>query len=428
MRKALSIGVPVLLAGLFAVVNPAAAASAPTAKCTVAAADPARVSMARNADGTLHYTQWLEQEGVVAANLAIQKTVEAQFGLTDQKAAAATVVRTGYIGTAVDHNTHTLVTVVTPEYANRAEAFRGKVAAATPGLPTGVSTAVIVGCHSGAQLATAADLLAGRAWHPAAAKATFGFAIDATDSRVHASFAVKDRAAAEAAQRALGDLAVVTLDGAGRTGRLDDGTPHWGGAGVRVGSGGINTNICTTAFTVRRNSDGQRGGVTAGHCFTNGQSVYSSSRFWGTSWGRANYPAFDMVGVAATSQTYENKIHVDPCCPVVRTVTNRKAPAVNDSVCQSGMITRAICGLVITNLFAELCDADGCTGGLLDAHRGTDTVIRGGDSGGPIYIRNGSNNATAVGLNVGTTTGGQNLVGEKLGNIESHLGITILTS
>ena len=64
-----------------------------------------------------------------------------------------------------------------------------------------------------------------------------------------------------------------------------------------------------------------------------------------------------------TSQTYDNTIHVDPCCPVTRNVTSRKAPAVR----QSGMITRAVCGLVITNLFAQLCDADGCTSGLLDA-------------------------------------------------------------
>ncbi|MEU7903466.1 hypothetical protein [Actinoplanes sp. NPDC049118] len=425
---AVSIGVPVLLLGMVAVVEPAAAATAPAGKCTVDATNPAKVGMTRAADGTLHHTQWLEQEGVVAANLAIQKAVETQFGLTDQKATAAAVVRTGYLGTAVDHNTQTLVTVVTPEYAAKAATFRGKVAAATPALPVGVSTAVIVGCNSGAELAAGADLLTGRAWHPDAAKATFGFGIDAADSRIHASFAPKDKAAAEAAQKALGDLAVVTLDGAARTGRLDDGTPHFGGAGVRVGSGSLNSNICTTAFTVRRNSNGQRGGISAGHCFNNDQSIWSSTKFWGNGWGRANYPAFDMIGISATSQTYDNTIHVDPCCPTTRNVTSRKAPAVNDSVCQSGMITRAICGLVITNLFAQLCDADGCTSGLLDAHRGTDTVIRGGDSGGPIYIRSGSSNAVAVGLNVGTTSGGSNLVGEKLSSIESHLGVTILTS
>ncbi len=428
MRMAVSIGVPVLLVGMVAVADPAAAATAPATKCTVDAADRARIGMTRAADGTLHHTQWLEQEGVVAANLAIQKAVEAQFRLTDQKATAAAVVRTGYLGTAVDHNTHTLVTVVTPEYAARAATFRTRVAAATPALPAGVSARVIVGCHSGAALAAGADLLTGRAWHPEAAKATFGFGIDAADSRIHASFAPEDRAAAEAAQKALGDIAVVTLDGAARTGRLDDGTPHYGGAGVRVGSGPLNSNICTTAFTVRRNSDGQRGGISAGHCFTNGQSIWSSTRFWGNSWGRASYPAFDMIGIAAANQTYDNTIHVDPCCPNTRNVTGRKAPAVNDSVCQSGMVTRAICGLVITNLFAQLCDADGCTTGLLDARRGTDTVVRGGDSGGPIYIRSGTSNAVAVGLTVGTTSGGRNLVGEKLGTIESHLGVTILTS
>ena len=139
MRTAVSIGVPALLLGIVAVVDPAAAAAVPTTKCTVNAADHAKVGMTRAADGTLHHTQWLEQEGVVAANLAIQNAVEAQFGLTDQKATAAAVVRTGYLGTAVDHNTHTLVAVVTPEYAAKAATFRSKVAAATPALPVGVS-------------------------------------------------------------------------------------------------------------------------------------------------------------------------------------------------------------------------------------------------------------------------------------------------
>ena len=143
---------------------------------------------------------------------------------------------------------------------------------------------MIVGCHSGADLAAGADLLTRRAWHPEAAEATFGFGIDAADSRLHVSFAPQDKAAAEAAGKALGDLAVVTLDGAARLGRLDDGTPHFGGAGVRVGSGSLNSNICTTAFAVRRNSDGQRGGPSAGHCFTNNQSIWSSTKFWGNGW------------------------------------------------------------------------------------------------------------------------------------------------
>ena len=95
MRTAVSIGVPVLLLGMVAVINPPGATAAPAIRCTVDAAGQSRVGMTRAADGTLHHTQWLEQEGVVAANLAIQKAVEAQFGLTGQKASAAEVVRTG---------------------------------------------------------------------------------------------------------------------------------------------------------------------------------------------------------------------------------------------------------------------------------------------------------------------------------------------
>ena len=424
MQKVISVGACGLLVGLAAVVGPVNASAAPTIKCTVDAPDPARVDMTRAADGTPAYTQWLEQEAVASANGAVQREVLSQFGLTDGKATAATVVRSGYIGSAVDHNTRTLVTVVTPEHQDKVAAVQSRLAATV----AGVKTAVIVGCNSGARLAAAADLLHARAWHPDAAKASFSFGIDATDSRVHVSFDPAYASAANAARDLLGDVAVVTLDGSSRAGRLDDGRPHWGGAGVRVGSGGINTNICTTTFVVRRNSDGQRGGLSAGHCFNNGQQIFSSTRFWGNAWGESNFPAFDMIGIAAGGETYDNRIHVDPCCPVVRDVTIRHEPAVNDSVCQSGITTRAVCGLVINNLFAELCDASGCTPGLLRARRANDVTVRGGDSGGPIYQRSGSANAAAVGLVVGFNDGGRNLLGEKLGNIESHLGVTIATS
>ncbi|GIF66149.1 hypothetical protein Ais01nite_41840 [Asanoa ishikariensis] len=409
--------------GVAFVVQPTAAAAA---SCTVRGPDPARVSMTPNADGTPAYAQWLGQAHVSAANDAIQKAVQAQFGLTDGKETAAELARRGYIGSTVDHNTRTIVTVVTPEYRAKAAALQAKIDAAP--LTRAYRTALIVGCYSGKRLAAAADLLHGRAWHPQAAQASFSFAIEANDSRLHVSFDPGSAAAAGAARTQLGELAVVTLGGSSRAGRLDDGEAHYGGAGVRSGSGALNSNICTTSFVVRRNADGQRGGLSAGHCFNNGNQVWSSTQFWGAAWGEAGYPTWDMIGVSSASETYDNSIHVDPCCPAVRNVTARKIPAINDNVCLSGMVTRAVCGLIVNNLNAELCDAAGCTTGLMRARRANDITVRGGDSGGPVYQRSGASNAVALGMIIGFNDGGRNLLGEKLNSIETHLGVTVLTS
>jgi len=429
MRKVVHIGVIGLMLGVAFVVQPTAASAAPDASCTVQGPDPARVSMTPTADGTPAYAQWLGQADVSAANDAIQKAVQAQFGLTDGKETAAELVRRGYIGSTVDHNTRTIVTVVTPEYRAKAAALQARISAAQPAsLTKAYRTALIVGCYSGSRLAAAADLLHGRAWHPEAAKASFSFAIEANDSRLHVSFDPGSAAAAEAARVRLGELAAVTLGGSSRAGRLDDGEAHYGGAGVRVGSGALNSNICTTSFVVRRNSDGRRGGLSAGHCFNNNNAVWSSTQFWGTAWGEAGYPTWDMIGVSSTAETYDNSIHVDPCCPSVRNVTARKFPAVNDNVCLSGMVTRAVCGLIVNHLFAELCDADGCTTGLMRARRANDVTVRGGDSGGPVYQRSGASNAVALGMIIGFNDGGRNLLGEKLNSIEAHLGVTVLTS
>lgn len=422
---ALGCGLLVALAGA----APASANTAtPATGCTVPGADPAHLSGALSLDGTPAYNRWLETDQNRATNLAVQTATDAHFGLGPDKVRTSELLRRGYVGSAIDHGSRTVTMVVTPEYAASASRLRDRIGTAARGTGT-VGTAVIVGCHPAARLIAGYELLAGRAWHPDAPKATFGFQLEAYDSRFHVSFDPRYPAAAQALTELLDDIAVVTLDGAARTGRLDDGRPHYGGAGIRVNSGGISTNTCSTGFVVRRNSDGRRGGVSAGHCFGNGARIFSSTVFWGDSWGRSNYPAFDLVGVASAAESYANVIHVDPCCPATRNVTGKRSPVQGDVVCLSGMTTRATCGLTVTNLTGELCDPAGCTYGLMSARRNGETVVRGGDSGGPVYLRSGTSNATVLGVIVGCPRGGcGTVVAERLHVVESHLGVTVVTS
>src|SRR6201991_829457 len=123
MRKVVHSGVIAIMFGVAVVVPSTAATAAPSAGCTVPGPDPARVDLTtRAADGTPAYAQWLERPDVSAANLAIQKAVQAEFGLTDGKESVATLARRGYIGSTVDHNTGTIVPGGTPAYPTRGAA------------------------------------------------------------------------------------------------------------------------------------------------------------------------------------------------------------------------------------------------------------------------------------------------------------------
>lgn len=373
----------------------------------------------------------VEAEADVAlrdVNHAIQAEVGRVLGAGKPKEHLADHLRRGLIGAVVDPGTRTVTIVTTPEFggARGLQARLAEVAAATD---KSAKAAVVTGCHSAAALIEAEEILIGRAWHPDAARAAFSFSLQGTDSRLHVSFDERYPQAAEALEASLGDRAIVTSGATGRTGRLDDGRPHFGGAGIRQGSGSKYSNTCTSAFSVRRNaSDGQRGSVTAGHCFDNGVYVYSGPKYYGYTWGRAGFPSYDMIGIRSGSETYDNVIHTDPCCPSQRTVVGRHNAQVGDYVCFSGMVTKARCSIRVTSINGSFCDQWGCTSGLIEGIRGGEVIVRAGDSGAPIYVRTGSSSAVIAGMVIAGAGGGTIAYGEHIWVIESHLNVTLLTS
>ncbi|GIH04736.1 hypothetical protein Rhe02_28030 [Rhizocola hellebori] len=347
-------------------------------------------------------------------NRAVNDEVEATFGVGAIKERIADQLRRGLIGVVADPITGNSTVVATPEF----RAVRGLTTAK-----------LMIGCHPAAALIDADDVLVSRAWHPQAAQATFSFSLHANDSRFHVSFDPRFAAAAAALSAVLGDRAVVTVSETGRTGRLNDGEPHFGGAGIRNGyNSSLSSNTCTAGFTVRRNADGQRGGFTAGHCFANGNILYSSTQLWGEAWGKVNFPAYDMIGIKSWSETYDNVIHTDNCCPVKRDVIGRDPAVVGDLVCFSGMVSKALCSIQVTSTNGYFCDQYGCTGGLIEAIRGGGVIVRPGDSGAPIYTRYGSNSALATGMVIAAAGGGTIAYGEHIGVIESYFNVSVLTS
>lgn len=391
----------------------------------------------RDAEGIYPYQRWLVSDAGQAVSRAVTQVESIELGISDTTGLAGKLQH-GLIGHATDHVGRTMVAVVTPEYADP-DALGAALTTARNGLgmPDAPGVRVQRGCFSAAALIEADSVLRQRAWHPDAANASFAYALRAEDSRFHVTFDDRYPAAADALAAALGDRVVVELGQAGRTGRLNDGEPHYGGAGIRRGANSsLGSNQCTSGFTVRRKSDGRRGVTTAGHCFSNGNAIYSSTQFTGTVWGEGTvdnpYPAIDVAGVLSSSETYDNVIHVDPCSPCTRTVIGRSSVGGGSSICVSGMVTRAICSVLVLSTDGAVCDAAGCTFNLIEGWRNGDTVVRGGDSGGPAYIRSGSSSATAVGTIVGGAGGRSSsstlVYVEPIAVVEEALNVTLATS
>lgn len=391
----------VTVAMIVATLGPTSGAIAGTqaAPCTVAQSNPVNLEA------------YEDDVAFRDLNHLVVDRVEQILGAPKAKEKVSDQVRRGLIGTVADPVTRTVTVVTTPELK--------------PALDIGAN--VITGCHSAQELIDAENVLTGRWWHPDAARAAFSYSLQASDSRYHINFDDRYPQAAAALSEKLGDRAVVTLGAMGRTGRLDDGRPHFGGAGLREGPGPSYSNTCTAGFSVRRNADGQYGSVTAGHCFGESTYVYSGPKYYGFTWGRWGFPGFDVLGIRSSSETYDNVIHVDPCCPSTRTVVGRFTAQVGDIVCFSGMVTRALCSIRITSTNGVFCDWYGCTYGLVEAIRSNTVFMQPGDSGAPIYVRGSNNTASIGGMAIASAAGGTIAYGESLATIESYLNVTLVT-
>ncbi|MFD3307458.1 hypothetical protein [Streptomyces sp. NPDC058694] len=203
--------------------------------------------------------------------------------------------------------------------------------------------------------------------------------------------------------------------------RLNDVQPHRGGAGLSVFPTAT-TYDCTAGFAVRSKSDPRTVGmVTAGHCFTRNRILGSGNDAGGAiDFGavtvvkyQKNVPngTHDMeliTGVPSQTgpQTYAPTLWVDPRVPSAMRVVDTGAASLGDSLCYSGMVTRANCGFTVRTLTeGKSCSrepghANDCTIGLAEATKPVSTGPRPGDSGSPVFkIENG--NAVIVGMLVG---------------------------
>ena len=315
----------------------------------------------------------------------------------------------GLIGVTLEHATQTLVVMVDPAKVDSpglqrqlTAAARAADAAGPAGQPA-PDVRVQAGCFTSADLLDAQATLAGGRWHPQARTRPYAFHLDPADSTYHVTLHPDAIAVGQALRDRLGARVTIETGLVSDTSRTVDGEPHWGGAAI----GRDRTwSHCTSGFTVVR-YNGQRASVTAGHCFNDGDGVFSGNpvanrwEYFGFGAGKEpNYPLFDMMRIESTQETYGNYLWVDPCCPNARRVTGKFVPAVGGLVCHSGKSTRAICGLRVTDLNGQKCNNDGCTPGLMVFERNGDDILSPGDSGGPVYTRQAGDTAHINGMNV----------------------------
>lgn len=420
-------GCGLLLSALVA--GPVQAAPIVPVGCTVAAPDTSRLDLTPDADGLPRYAGWLGGDRGKAfsdrVGQAMSTVVQAKRSVG--KETIADRLRRGVIGTALDDNTQTVVVVTTPEFGKGAQLGAALATVRQTPDSIGLKTRTITGCYSAKALIEIDELLNAADWHPDAKKAAYGYSLDAATSTYQVSFDPAYPAAAAALQARLGRLGTVTLDKVSSSGRLDDGSAHFGGAGIRPHWSA--TNTCTSAFNVWRNSDWQPGSVSAAHCFGNGSTIYSGPKNYGHSWGVTQYPLYDIVGITKIgSEAYDNVIHVDPCCPSQRNVTGKHTTWAGDVVCLSGMVTKATCGVRVTDAYATVCYIGGiCTPGVIRGVRNGEVIVRGGDSGGPVYSRTGTNGANALGMIIAMGDGGRVVYAEHGYHLENYLQVTIMT-
>jgi hypothetical protein len=190
--------------------------------------------------------------------------------------------------------------------------------------------------------------------------------------------------------------------------RFNDFSPWYGGDRIASGSGG-----CSTGFAARYNNAPAM--LTAAHCGPVGTAFYNGPRSNNTYslMGNAVYSndATDVAAIGVTGAS--NFINVGSAlAPTQLYIGGWASPIVGQYLCQSGSYTGETCGLRVVDTGQSVCRSWFlwiCTswqGPLADVVNwaGPGAYSAGhGDSGGPVYLRQGSS-GTAIGLVHGVLT------------------------
>ncbi|HEY5878030.1 MAG TPA: S1 family peptidase [Nakamurella sp.] len=203
--------------------------------------------------------------------------------------------------------------------------------------------------------------------------------------------------------------------------RRDDVAPFWGGAGIVLTTG---VPQCSSGYTVK-NSAGTRFMVTAGHCFSNGQTVRTEigGRVVGTVSGNG-LPSQDMELIGG--QSYAPSIYIGGVNSTTGAHVGSAAdPVVNfNNYCHSGRTTGENCGHTVTSVNAQVCTSSGCKSPVIAFTGGV--LPQGGDSGSPFYANSTSGSDKHIRGHI-IAVGGGTAYAEKWSRVAARFGVTIVT-
>lgn len=211
----------------------------------------------------------------------------------------------------------------------------------------------------------------------------------------------------------------------GRLGRLNDGSPFWGGAKVIIAGGG-----CSTGIYINSSTNGTAM-VTAGHCGLNGNEAWNGNDtlLVGTMEGR-KFPNPDLALIDGKS--YSGKTYCGNDTTTNCSVTGWANPTTGVTYCNMGYAIRRACS-AYSILNDDFCDSSGCTTNLAYTSRPCSVGALGfpGDSGGGVFRENSTGIVSARGTVVGggTINGGATCVRDdtKIGTIWSTYDATLIT-
>jgi hypothetical protein len=203
--------------------------------------------------------------------------------------------------------------------------------------------------------------------------------------------------------------------------RRDDTAPFWGGAGIILTAPNAR---CSSGYTVR-NSAGTRFMVTAGHCFSDGQTAVTElgGRVVGTVSGNG-LPSQDMELIGG--QSYGSSIYIGG----VDSTTGAHVASAADPVvgfndyCHSGRTTGENCGHTVNSVTAQVCTASGCKSPVIHFTGGT--LPQPGDSGAPFYANSVSAPDKHIRGHI-IAGDGTSAYAEKWSRVSARYGVSIVT-
>jgi hypothetical protein len=203
--------------------------------------------------------------------------------------------------------------------------------------------------------------------------------------------------------------------------RRDDIPAFWGGAGITLAAPNAH---CSSGYTVQ-NAAGTRFQVTAGHCFTDGQTAVTElgGRFVGTISGNG-LPSQDMELISGG--LYGTSVYVGG----VLSSTGHHVASAADSVvgfnnyCHSGRTTGENCGHTSLSNDALVCTSSGCKFPVTSLSGGFQP--QGGDSGSPLYALSVAADDKHIRGHV-IAGDGTTFYAEKWSRVAARFGVTIAT-